>query len=432
VTNSSGDDTAARLLPAGRAGSVHITPPVATAVEFALGSGRIVLLSDASDHWFVVPMVADADGDRRARAGDGLAQALVAGLADPGRWPADLDVAVQRVVPASGERAMGVDQTHESVIVGDEVVVKWTVTAEPGEQPAPARLRRLHAAGFCAIPTPIATVTWRPPAASPVLVASVDEFIPDASDGWTWYVDVVRSSVRGDADLASAIEPAREIGRLTARMHHAFATTGELVLADADDTAGWARAAHAVLDEALGVVDGDEGDRLAARLAVINGDLEAIATAAPTPVIDVHGDFHVGQVLRTPDVANGWRYVFTDFDGNPVLALAERRQPQPAARDVAGMLASLDHVGRVVVKRTEGIDADAVAEWIGTAEAAFLDSYQHELHTLGRAELFDVRLLRGFRAEQECREFVYAARHLPHWRYVPDAALAAMYPEEVL
>jgi len=31
--------------------------------------------------------------------------------------------------------------------------------------------------------------------------------------------------------------------------------------------------------------------------------------------------------------------------------------------------------------------------------------------------------------DQECREFVYSARHLPHWRYVPDAVLTEMFPD---
>ena len=35
-------------------------------------------------------------------------------------------------------------------------------------------------------------------------------------------------------------------------------------------------------------------------------------------------------------------------------------------------------------------------------------------------------LLRPFRVAQELHEFVYAARFLPEWRYVPDAALPAL------
>jgi maltokinase len=131
----------------------------------------------------------------------------------------------------------------------------------------------------------------------------------------------------------------------------------------------------------------------------------------------VHGDFHVGQVLRDSD----GRLLVTDFDGNPALLAEQRLAPQPAARDVAGMLASIDHVARVVVHRTPGVDADRVLSWIAPAQDAFLSSYrEHAGH------LLDDSLLRPMMAEQECREFVYAATRLPHWRYVPAAALPAL------
>jgi maltokinase len=146
-----------------------------------------------------------------------------------------------------------------------------------------------------------------------------------------------------------------------------------------------------------------------------------------TPLIHVHGDLHVGQVLRHGDPAE---YVVTDFDGNPVLAPQERSAPQPAALDVAGMLASLDHVGRVAVKRTDGVDAAVVREWISAAQDAFLAAYRSTLTSLGSLELLDERLLVPLRLQQECREYLYAVHHLPHWRYVPDAALVDLLPDE--
>ncbi len=84
-----------------------------------------------------------------------------------------------------------------------------------------------------------------------------------------------------------------------------------------------------------------------------------MADAAGTPLIDVRGDLHVGQVLRHPDAPTGRgptagtpaSYAVVDFDGNPVLAAAERVRRRPAAVDVAGMMASPDHVGRVVLHR---------------------------------------------------------------------------------
>jgi hypothetical protein len=32
--------------------------------------------------------------------------------------------------------------------------------------------------------------------------------------------------------------------------------------------------------------------------------------------------------------------------------------------------------------------------------------------------------------DQECREYIYSARHLPHWRYVPDAVITHLLPKE--
>jgi maltokinase len=307
--------------------------------------------------------------------------------------------------------------------------VKWTVVAEPGEQPAPARLRALDASGFSAIPQPWAFVTWQPADRPPLLLASVSEYLPDASDGWTWFVDDVRAVAQGKVAFDVAVEPARRIGALAAQMHVALAGTDAPAQADSAQVREWTAAARRVLDEALAVVDADDGRRLRHRAGHIEADIERLSDAAPTPVISGHGDFHVGQVLRYPG-DNGWAYAFNDFDGNPVLSPRLRLQPQPAARDVAAMLASLEHVGRVVVRRSQDIDAAVVDDWIAAAQNEFLTAYRGQLAALGRAELFDEWLLPGMRAEQECREFLYAVRHLPHWRYVPDAALAALYPDD--
>ena len=99
------------------------------------------------------------------------------------------------------------------------------------------------------------------------------------------------------------------------------------------------------------------------------------------------------------------------------------------AVDVAGMLASLDHVGRVVLRSPPEVDAAVVERWIGWSEGAFLDRYRATLARHGAGDLLDERLLLPLRLHQECREFLYAVRHLPRWRYVPDAALGPLLGE---
>jgi maltokinase len=173
------------------------------------------------------------------------------------------------------------------------------------------------------------------------------------------------------------------------------------------------------LDEALEVTAGEPGERLRALEPLARAALDQLAGGPLTT--RVHGDLHVGQVLR-------WDggYAVSDFDGNPVLPAGERAARQPPARDVAGMLRSLDHVGRVVDRRTGGRRRAEVESWIEVARRAFLGSYRAALAAAGRPELLDERLLRPFEVEQECRELVYAARHLPRWTYVPDQALGPL------
>ena len=85
----------------------------------------------------------------------------------------------------------------------------------------------------------------------------------------------------------------------------------------------------------------------------------ALADSHAGPVAD-HGDYHVGQVLRTPD---GAMYVI-DFDGNPTLSPAERVQHRPAAYDVAGMLVSLENVGHVAQHYAPELSDDDVVAMI--------------------------------------------------------------------
>jgi len=125
------------------------------------------------------------------------------------------------------------------------------------------------------------------------------------------------------------------------------------------------------------------------------------------------------------------RLAFVDFDGSPVLPPEERSARQPAARDVAGMLASIDHVARVVNHRTPGLDPEPARAWIPIAQGAFIDAYQAVLSDAGLSNLLDERLLEAMVVDQELREYLYAVRFLPHWTYVPDAVLTDLFPDDV-
>ncbi len=254
-------------------------------------------------------------------------------------------------------RRIEVDQTNDSWVVGDAVVLKWVTEPLVGAHPAPERLRRLAEAAFTEMPRLRGMVEWRTPEGHWVPVVTVVDLVDGATDGWTWCLRECRIALGVEGGVA--VPFAQRLGALTGEMH--------LALAD-----------------------------------------------APTGPVADHGDYHVGQVLRTPD---GAMYVI-DFDGNPTLSPDERVQHRPAAYDVAGMLVSLENVGHVAQHYEPDLSDDDVIGWTEAVQGEFLTAYRD---TAG--ELLDESLLGQLVLDQIQRELAYADSHLPRWRYVPEAAL---------
>ncbi|MBL7497814.1 aminoglycoside phosphotransferase [Frankia sp. CNm7] len=305
------------------------------------------------------------------------------------------------------ERAVAADQTNESWVVGETAVVKWAT--EPLVGPHPDRPRRLLAAGFAGTPRLWGLLEWRTPAGEWVPVASAADLVPGAADGWAWCVDEARAALGVDDRPGRPF--AAELGRLTATMH----------LALADSPAERAPASHAASSLAaardlLARLSSPLLEACRPRLAEL---LLPLGDAAGTPLIAVHGDFHVGQLLRAPA---GPLYVI-DFDGNPTLTPEQRAAQHPAALDVAGMLMSLENVGHVVRRYAPEVTDEAAAAWSAAGQAEFLGAYRAGLAEAGRGELLDESLLAAYEAQQLLRELAYAETHLPRWRYVPEAAL---------
>ncbi|MCV7344804.1 glucosamine kinase [Mycolicibacterium rhodesiae] len=371
------------------------------------------------------PQVRNPDGSwRRARPGDGVAEALVALLStapevsEIGSFT--LHAWAARV--ATGERAITVDQTNESVIVGDAAVVKWAAHLQAGPHPAPSRIETLRTNGFRHMPCPWGLITWRSRDGAETLVAGVDEYLPGAVDGWTWAVDLIATAAAGPGapahDLASA---AADVGTVIAELHAALAVTA--TVASPADAQRWRTAAAATLDDARAHADPVMRDLLQSR--AINEILDGLGGMAGTPLIEGHGDLHVGQVLRHPG-----GYAVIDFDGNPVLPPAERILPIPAVLDVAGFAQSLTHAA-IVARRHHRVDEQALSRVERLARDQFTSSYTTHLAALGHGGLYDPACLRAFRLQQVLREVVYAARHLPRWMYVPEAALSMLLDEGI-
>lgn len=353
---------------------------------------------------------------------------------------------VVRLVPppeARGERPVD-DDAASSVVVGERVVVTWVRQVSDAEHEAPRTLAHLDAVEYFEVPETHGMLLWTTPNGREVPVAWATKYLPRARDGWDWCLDLTHQELGAAGppppgtprDPWQSDFPAR-LGRCTAKLHLALATPSSVIPeptdhAPADLVRAWHSAASRLVDAAAGVGQRDDVDGVAEvllprlpRLRAAVDALQAVADdvdgGAPTTVQRVHGDLHVGQILRWPG-----GLVVVDFHPNPVVeidGLSVGQPLQPAARDLARLLRSLDHVARVVDKGTGFAMTDRVDAWSRQAREQLLDSYRSELASVGRSELLDERLLPAFEAEQLCREIVYAAEHLPSWVYAPLGGL---------
>ncbi|HEX9749412.1 MAG TPA: hypothetical protein VGB86_13505 [Methylomirabilota bacterium] len=270
------------------------------------------------------------------------------------------------------------EQSNTSVVVGD-LVLKSLRRPPPGLNPDLEIAHFLTTrTAFPHVPRLAGWVEYTG-TGEPVTLAVLQEFLPNAGDGWTHVVSTLAG--RG-ATIERRPDPllddVRHLGAITGGLHAALASDDR----DADfrpepigrdDVLRWAgeitrELAAPDLRRRLAGDPAQVADGVARTLSA----LESLAGA--TVKIRVHGDYHLGQVLKTPD-----GFAIIDFEGEPARPLAERRQKQSALRDVAGMLRSLDYAAHAVAfGRPEAERAAALAAltaWEAQAREAFLAGY---------------------------------------------------------
>ena len=321
------------------------------------------------------------------------------GVADPGR-----SVTASRVL--TGE------QSNTSIICdlratsGDpagQVIVKVFRSLSPGPNPDIVLQSALAAAGCRHIPGVAGWVegAWTPDGQEGHL-AFAQEFLPNTRDAWRVALDAVRDGL----DLTDRV---RDLGAATAQIHRLLAAALPTEQAGSDHRARLATSLRQRLDAAIAEVP-----ELAATGPMIEA-VYAAAVAAPWPALQrIHGDLHLGQVIDAPE--RGW--VFLDFEGEPLRPLAERSQPDLAARDVAGMLRSFDYAaGAQSMSQPE--TTAAAQQWATQCRAAYLAGYGEG----GGPQTLDASLLAALELDKAVYEVLYEARNRPTWLPIPRAAV---------
>jgi maltokinase len=325
------------------------------------------------------------------------------------------------------------EQSNSSVAFGEDSLMKVFRKVSTGRNPdieihealTRAEVENVPALyGWLEAPSPDGTDE------GPLQLAMLQQFLRTVSDGW----DLALVSVRdlyAEADLHAeevggdfAAESHR-LGLATAHVHDALATCFPTGTWSGPDLAALAEAMSQRLDAALEAVPqlAEHADGLRATF----GQLSKIDE--PVPVQRIHGDFHLGQTLRT---VKGWKIV--DFEGEPAKPLAERMRPDSRWRDVAGMLRSFDYAAHAVELDVETSEearqqiAYRANEWAVRNQDAFVAGYVEGLDESGSTGLSEAErlLLRAYQADKAVYETVYEARNRPDWIGIPLGALTRL------
>ena len=343
--------------------------------------------------------------------GDGawtqLAAGMAAGLTLSALHGSFAFRALQTIPRVLDERRLGGEQSNTSIALGERLLLKLYRRLEPGENPDLELPRFLSGAGFDRVPAVMGEVQYLPVHGELMAAAMLQAYLPDAVDAWRWLLGHLAS----EAGSHQALAAIGRIGAITARMHAALASRPAdpaFPVRDAspDDLLAWRASAEEQFDRALSADRRVEGVAAGVRAA-----FDAIGAAQGARVQRIHGDYHLGQLLRS-----GGDFWVIDFEGEPARPLADRRLPGSPLKDVAGMLRSLDYAAQTRM-RDDPAARLAAARWLARAREVFLVAY-------GSAGMsVDDDLLRAFELEKACYEVHYEANNRPDWAWLPTEAL---------
>jgi maltokinase len=309
------------------------------------------------------------------------------------------------------------EQSNTSVVYGDDYILKLFRRLATGVNPDVEINVGLATVNSTNVPRPLGWFDAHIDGEL-VTIGFLQEFLRTAADGWTLATTSVRD-LYAEGDL------------------HADEVGGDFA-GEAQRLGAMTGALHAELREVFGTeTRGSEtihlvADRMQARLDDAVAAVPELAAAAPRIaelyarlrrealgllVQRIHGDYHLGQVLRSP---TGW--VALDFEGEPARPLAERREMDTPLRDVAGMLRSFDYAARSLLQEWQGQPhlSYRAEEWSTRNRDAFCDGYAE---ATGRDPRKDDLVLRAFEIDKAVYEVLYEARNRPTWLVIPMSSI---------
>ncbi len=387
--------------------------------EWPAGTHDPDVVVDAFDTVGFLDWLADGFGARRSLTHHGRTMSWVPGPV---------------AIAAGDGRLLHSDQSNTSIQYGDHAIAKVFRRLQPGVNPDVEVIQYLtEQTAFRQIPRHLGTVTVTTGTPGQVVtLVAVQEYVRNEGDGWTWLLrELERHSPAHDYDALEGIEL---LGKRTAELHLALASpTKDRVFAPERILEGEIDALQVRLRVELdrtmaGVLEaGARSQAVIDELGTnVKSKLILAQSLAGSLKTRVHGDYHLGQVLRTDD-----DFVIIDFEGEPSRPLAVRREKVSPLKDVAGMLRSLDYAVASRERTEPKAGSPRIREWGEQARVAFLAGYRtplqmRESSIFPRDDRAFFAALDLFLIEKALYEIRYELDNRPHWLEIPLKAIESL------
>jgi trehalose synthase-fused probable maltokinase len=326
---------------------------------------------------------------------------------------------LKKLPTSPGVRRISGEQSNTCLVFGDHAILKLIRKIDRGLNPEleMGRFLAMHPR-FEVAPLILGVIELNGPASATLAV--LHEFVHAESDGWNYTLAAFRASPSPDPALLK-------------QMTHLGSRLAELHLTLSLDSADPAFAPEPIQKEDLqrwsSSIIGELGVTLAEAEKRIQGvgDLRGrleqrarrLAQVRPSgKKIRIHGDLHLGQVLRVRD---GW--MIFDFEGEPARSFNQRREKLTTLKDVAGMLRSFVYAESAV--EFEGAPPGNRAK---LCRDSFLEGYRR---TIGSSDLLPgedgfLTVLESFELERAVYELRYELKSRPDWVRIPIRILKEM------
>jgi maltose alpha-D-glucosyltransferase/alpha-amylase len=377
-------------------------------------------------------------------------------------------------------RTGSAEQSNTSILYGKNLIMKLFRRLQPGENPDVEIGRFLtEVAHFPRIAPFLGEIDLTNPKGETTTVAMLQGLVANDGDGWQWILDELapyfasvtglpappettapsfltdRETLREATEHAGvSLQAAALLGRRTAEMHLALAipTDDPAFAAEPFTAADLTRDARRIDTQITSTLEAlklklstlkdltaDDAGLLLSRRIDLFARAHAITSAPPAGQrIRIHGDYHLGQTLRTGTGEQG-DFVLLDFEGEPARPLLERRQKQSPLKDVAGMIRSFSYASYSALDKHLSENPDAAREadtlaawaklWQNTAAAEFLRTYRETI--AANPKLLPPpqqaqSLLSAYLLEKALYELLYELNNRPNWLRIPLSGILAL------